>query len=537
MSNKLSRRQILKAGLGLSQLGLLGSFGLLNSPSSVRAEGRPQNAPSRIVTLYVHGGWMPIYAFCPLSSQQILDLLPEPTTESGEPAFFTPEDIRNLDGSGDALDPDDPSFMRLRSPHLWDEASLSAGMGDPRQNTSPHMWAYKEYELYKRLSIVHGIDMKTASHEAGTISAMCGAAGSNYRAPAIHSVVAAKLYEEFKNKRPLPAVAIGQAPVPVALNLAPYGSPTVLPNLDAIQYALSERPDNAWKGLRTRGTQEVPDFSNAITTPIDVNAMERHSMDRIRSIAQNANSASDAYLESMYDMYQTVSKQLAQDVIAMVEAQNGWENLPHPHWVNSGWTPYGLMHGRGISSDSGSSYANVFNLALRLMKADVTSAISIRLRGVGNFYFDSHGDGHRTQFLHNRSILDCIGRFLGEMQATPLPDGRSLLDDTLVLVFSEFARTWPNSNTCDHWPITSTLFAGGPVIPNRMLGSYDFEGLHPNSTGPNGGVLSVIEEGEAAPKMRPPTSADVVYTALAGMGIHDHFIPGGAGTIQGLFQS
>lgn len=536
MSHKLTRRQILKAGLGLSQLGLLGAFGLLDNPFA-RAEGRPDNAPSRIVTLYVHGGWMPIYAFCPLNAQQIMDLIPEPTTESGEPAFFTPADIRNLDGTGDAPDPDDPSLMRLRTPHLWDETSLSAGMGDARQSTAPHMWAYREYELYKRLSVVHGIDMKTASHEAGIVSAMCGAAGSSYRAPAMHSVVAAKLYDEFKSKRPLPAVALGQAPVPVALDLAPYGSPTILPNLDAVQFALSERPDNAWKGLRNRTTQDVPDYSNAITTPIGINPMERRALDRIRAISANAGSASDAYLESMYGMYSTVSQQLAQDVIAMVEAQKGWENLPHPHWIAENWTPYGIMHGRGISSDSGQGYANIFNLALRLMKADVTSAISIRLRGVGNFYFDNHGDGHRQQFLHNRSILDCIGRFLGEMQATMLPDGKSLLDDTLVLVFSEFARTWPRSGSCDHWPITSTLFAGGNVIPNRMLGSYDYSNLRPTSTGPNGGSLSIVEEGESSAKMRPPTSADVVYSALAGMGIHDHFIPGGAGTIQGLFYS
>ncbi len=536
MSRKLSRRQILKAGLGLSQLGLLGAFGMLDSRRAL-AEERPANAPSRILTLYVHGGWMPIYAFCPLDASQIQELLPEPTTESGEPAFFRPEDIKNLDGTGDAPDPNDPGISRLRVPHLWDESSLSASMGDARSGTAPHLWAYREYKLYERMSAVHGIDMKTASHEGGIISAMCGAAGSSYRAPAIHSVVAARLYEEFKSSRPLPAVALGAAPVPVALDLAPYGSPTVLPNLDTIQYSLSERPDTAWKGLRNRDTQDVPDFSNAITTPIGVNPMERYTLDRIRSIAQNAGTASDAYLESMYDMYSSVSTQLAQDVISMVEAQNGWENLPHPHWINSGWSPYGIMHGRGISSDAGGSYANVFNLALRLMKADVTSAISIRLRGVGNFYFDNHGDGHAQQFLHNRSIMDCIGRFMGEMQATRMPDGKSLLDDTLVLVFSEFARTWPNSNTCDHWPITSTFFAGGNIIPNRMLGNYDFTGLSPNSTGPNGGALSIIDEGESEAKMRPPTSADVVYTALASMGIHNHFIPGGAGTIQGLFES
>jgi hypothetical protein len=323
----------------------------------------------------------------------------------------------------------------------------------------------------------------------------------------------------------------------VPLDLAPEGAPTILPNLDALQYSLSERPDTAWKGLRDRQMQDVPDFTGSVTTQVGVNKLEAHVLERMRAIARNANSPEDAYLESMYDMYSGVSQQLARDVMTMVESETGWENLPHPHWVNSGWTPYGLMHGRGISSDSGTGYANVFNLALRLMKADVTSAISIGVRGVGNYYFDSHGDGHPTQFLHNRSLLDCIGRFLGEMKATPLGDGRTLLDDTLVLVFSEFARTWPTSNTCDHWPITSTIFAGAQTWPNRMIGGYDFNGIHPNGTGPNGAAMAIVDEGESEAKMRPATSADVVYTALAGMGIHGHFIPGGAGTIQGVFKS
>lgn len=533
MKMKLTRRQLLKASLGAAQLGLLGSFGLLRG---ARADQRPDNAPSRLVTIYVSGGWMPIYAFCPLNSQQILERLPEPTTTSGEPAFYRPEDIKNIDGSGDAMDPDNPAFQRLRVPHLWDEANLSMGMEDRRSNTAPHMWAYKHYELYKNLNIVHGIDMKTAAHEGAIISAMCGAAGSSYRAPAIHSVVAARLFEEFKNTRPLPAVSIGRAPVPVALDMAPEGSPTILPNLNALQYALSERTDTAWKGLRDRKTRDVLDYSGAVTTPIGLNTVENHVLDRVRSISKNANTASDAYLESMYQMYQGVSQQLARDVMTMVEGQKGWEHLPHPYWIPSNWTPYGLMHGRGINSDSGTGYASTFNLALQLMKADVTSAISIGLRGVGDFYFDSHGDGHPIQFLHNRSLLDCIGRFLGEMKATPLGNGKTLLDDTLVLVFSEFARTWPKSNTCDHWPITSTMYAGANVWPNRMIGNYDFTDIPINGTGPNGAAISIVDEGETEAKMRPPTSADMVYTALAGMGIHNHFIPGGAGTIEGVFK-
>ena len=70
-----------------------------------------------------------------------------------------------------------------------------------------------------------------------------------------------------------------------------------------------------------------------------------------------------------------------------------------------------------------------------------------------------------------------------------------------------------------------------------MIGNYDFTDIPLRGTGPNGAAIPIIDEGETEAKQRPPTSADMVYTALAGMGIHNHFIPGGAGTIQGVFKS
>jgi hypothetical protein len=365
---------------------------------------------------------------------------------------------------------------------------------------------------------------------------MCGAAGASYRAPAIHSVVAQRFYESTIDTRPVPAVSIGRAPVPVPLDTSPEGSPTILATLDTLRYSMSERPDLAWEGLRGRQVQDVQGYRDVVATPIGVNPMEKRTLDRLRAIARNSNAPTDAFKESMFDMFSTVSNQLAQDIIARVEQFQGWEHQPHPHWVASNWTPYGMMHGRGTSSDSGSGYATVLDLALQLMKADVTSSISVGLRGLSDFRFDNHGDGHPQQFLHNRSLLDCIGRFLGEMKATPAGDGKSLLDDTLVLVFSEFARTWPTSNSCDHWPITSTLFAGGGVHPNRMIGNYDFEGIGPRGVGPNGAPVALVEEGESEATRRPPKSADVIRTALEGLGIHDHFIPGGAGTIQGVLS-
>jgi uncharacterized protein (DUF1501 family) len=52
---------------------------------------------------------------------------------------------------------------------------------------------------------------------------------------------------------------------------------------------------------------------------------------------------------------------------------------------------------------------------------------------------------------------------------------RGLLDDTVVLVFSEMGRT-PKLNPAlgkDHWPVTSCLALGGGIAGGRVLGATD----------------------------------------------------------------
>ncbi|ABF92513.1 hypothetical protein MXAN_5398 [Myxococcus xanthus DK 1622] len=132
--------------------------------------------------------------------------------------------------------------------------------------------------------------------------------------------------------------------------------------------------------------------------------------------------------------------------------------------------------------------------------------------------------------------MDCVARFLGEMKASPAPGkpGKTLLDDTLVLVMSEFGRSWASRSSNgtynlpdDHHPYTSVMFAGGNVAANRQVGTYTTRGL--------GVPVDIIEETGQTQK-RVPRSAGVVTTALRIMGMETHhfFIPGGYGEVVGL---
>ena len=171
-------------------------------------------------------------------------------------------------------------------------------------------------------------------------------------------------------------------------------------------------------------------------------------------------------------------------------------------------------------------------MALRLLKSDLTSSVHVSL----NLDFDTHnGLGHAFSCAHGRAQMDLVARFLGELKATPAPGlpGKTMLDDTLVVVLSEFGRSWASPNTGgydlpdNHHPFTSVLYAGGNVAGNRQVGSYDRRGF---------GVPADLVEENGQPSSRVPRSADAVSTAMRIMGLdfHEFFIPGGYGEVVGL---
>ena len=127
--------------------------------------------------------------------------------------------------------------------------------------------------------------------------------------------------------------------------------------------------------------------------------------------------------------------------------------------------------------------------------------------------------------------MDVVGRLLGEMKATPIGGGRNLLDDTLVVIFSQFGRTAAKSGTCDHYPANSTVFVGGGIEPNRMVGGFTLEGM--STLGPLGRPIKIVDK-DGVSSTRPPKSADVIETILAIMGITNVFIQGGHGEAVGI---
>ncbi|MFO0725148.1 MAG: DUF1501 domain-containing protein [Myxococcota bacterium] len=526
----ITRRTLLKTGLGIGQLALLQRFGLGSARAQASGSG-----PTKLLSIYLQGGLHHELMWSPFSAAGITRFIRQPDGN----AIYAPSQVSNFDGSGDA-DADGP-IRRLRGPIYWNPASPSdSGLshqtnpanGRPYTSTG-YAFASPDYRLFDKVSLVHGIDQGTAAHQSGVVASLCGVAGGDFRAPAIQAVAANYLLSRFPD-RPLANVTIKGTVNPSAFNLPSPAAPVLLGSTGDLEYSISDRRDSAWQGLRTR--RDIPDLAFDGTAQagahLPATIVEDNVLRAIRGERRRSSHGTDTALEQLHDAYRGLSKTLAKDIVSTVTRTPGIEHLP----AALPWAPseaqLGWRIGYADAVTSGAEWMEDFDLALRLLKSDTTSCVTFKCLGLGNFNFDTHSANPFIPHSDNlHGALEVVGRLLIEMSLTPTSAGRTLLDDTLVVVFSEFGRTFPMSGGSDHNPYTSLLLAGGGIRGNRMIGGYD-----ETAPSPIGLPLSIQEESGALAS-RPPRAADAASTVLALLGLQpgtDYFIPGGYGEIQGL---
>jgi hypothetical protein len=511
---------------------------------------RAGTGPKKLLTIYVPGGWMPSMFFVPLSKQGVSTLMLSkpgdiPIVANKAPGGFTPAMVRALaDGSDIDPGPNAPS-QPIRIPQMWDAASLKAGKPDSEGAnplseqmglpTRPHGWAWVNYKLWEQCVVVHGVDQQTAAHESGIISMMSGAAGPNYRSPALHSVVANRFFGATKDQRALPCISIGSAPAPNPYNLPSVAAPTIVGTIDSVTDLLSDHSDYQWKGLRERSMRDAVDYAGQAAGQLPLTDLEAYALDAARARRGTTTDATDVVLQKLYDGLGDVSKLVSRDVVTLLEKTKGVEYLAQnrPYWAPA--SQQGPFVVPQFGYDVADEWNAPFDLALRFLKSNLSSSVALSCPGPESFYFDTHGAAPGAHFVKLWPTMEVIGRLLGEMKNSPGSGGGSLLDETLVVIWSEFARTWPNAG--DHWPSTSVVFAGGGIADNRMIGSYDEVNFGAGQS-PTGIPVDLLDE-SGNKVSRPPTSADIVFTALRALDIDskEFFIPGGPGEIVGVRKS
>lgn len=527
---KLSRRRLFEAGLGAAQVSLLSRFGL----GEARAQGMTAGKPTKLLAIWLDGGMHWESFFCPLTSAGISKFIPAPTGGL-IPYGYAPAQVENFDRS--AVDLNEPGPRRKwRGPIYWDWDMPSAATGavansGGAQQHRPYgyAWADPTYRLYSRAAVLIGADQGTASHFSGIVAGLCGVAGANFRAPSVQAVVAAAMASRFPD-RAIPNVTISGVS-PVSLSLPSIAAPTVVTTDASVEPTLSDRRDSAWKGLRTRTMQPDVFFDGSMGTgTVPTTRVDDYALKATRAKRGVSNAGTDALLEQLYDTYKGASRTVARDILSILSGVRGYQYLATADMkYPTNWT---ACIGSADSCGSGASLAN-YDFALKLLKSNLVTSVSLRATSINNFSFDTHSsNGVQIHTNHLRIAFEGIGRLLLEMSLTPGSEaGKTLLDETLVYVFSDFGRTFPKTGS-DHHPATCAILAGGSIIGNQMVGGYD----ETQNGSPMGVPVPLVEEtGDHV--SRDPKSQDVAATVLHAFGLEggrDYFIPGGYGYFDGV---
>jgi len=133
---KTSRRALLAASLGLGQLALLERFGMLRDASA----DTPADAPTKLLSIYLQGGWRPQYFFCRSRTRTADRAIPPPQD-------FVASHLSSRRTSSST------SRGRRQVRTAPDRAPLGSGEpGDAGAGVTPMGYAYVKHELWEHLS-------------------------------------------------------------------------------------------------------------------------------------------------------------------------------------------------------------------------------------------------------------------------------------------------------------------------------------------------------------------------------------------------
>lgn len=526
---KMSRRKLFELAFGASQVALLSGMGLQRAWARDRGD-----YPTKMLGIWLDGGCHWETFFSPFSAEGILKYMPEPTGGS-RPWGYLPSQVLNFDGSTPDLSDPGP-IRKIRGPIFWnwDDPKDTRGknpLSNDAQNYRPwgYAWADPTYKLYEKTAVLVGADQGTAAHASGVIASMCGVAGSNFRAPTVQAVIAAAMAQRFPD-RPIPNVNLGGYATE-ALGLPAIARPTRLNTMSSIAPTLSERRDSAWLGLRDRTEIEGLAFDGSSTSErVQASVVDAALLKAMRLERGRSTQGTDALLEQLYETYKKTSNAIARDVLTVLERTPSWEHL-----IQDPLYPMADTACIGVADSCGPmSSVAPYDFALQLLKSELVTSVNVRATSFSNASFDTHtSDGPQIHTNHLRIALEGAARVCLEMSLTPSSTrpGKSLLDETLVYIYSDFGRTFPKRGS-DHHPATCAILVGGGVRGDQMLGGYD----ETMNGSPMGSPVRIIEEtGDVS--MRAPRSQDIAATVMHAFGLEggkDFFIPGGFGHFDGV---
>jgi hypothetical protein len=130
-----------------------------------------------------------------------------------------------------------------------------------------------------------------------------------------------------------------------------------------------------------------------------------------------------------------------------------------------------------------SGFGNSLILARNLLQADAGTRFILASHGGWDHHSDIYRENTRSHQVLIRELDQALGNVIRDLDSTPSRhrEGRTLLDDTLVIAMSEFGRvpgpiTETRKGREHHIKVHSGVFAGGGVTRGAVIGRTDDAG-------------------------------------------------------------
>jgi uncharacterized protein (DUF1501 family) len=139
-----------------------------------------------------------------------------------------------------------------------------------------------------------------------------------------------------------------------------------------------------------------------------------------------------------------------------------------------------LRSGFGTRGDA-LAYQSQIPLAIEALYTDIANSVMISTE----LAWDTHAENYLQNAFHDQLFAGLTQLVDGLIAQPGRAAGTTMLDDTVVVVFSEMSRTlYLNGYTMDagkdHWPVTPALVIGAGVRGGQVFGGVDLDGASIN---------------------------------------------------------
>lgn len=332
----------------------------------------------------------------------------------------------SLSGGWDIIEGTDPKTSSSSGLDMIYDYGLSHQLAGSSDNTARlGRWLPRIASHGQDVVIVRGISMGTTSHDAGRTYMDTGilSNGGTVNAASIPAIVASE------SAATIPIIQLGGMEPQTDRGLLNPVSVVRANNLELYREMYPTADDE--KARKLAMLQHLRNSVTRVQSRIEKSAAEE--IDRLASLAAAESKITTQFANNVGEKLSLTDEEVASF------------NTGIPANVNAGST-------------------QSFSLALKLVKEGICDCVNL---GIGGF------DTHSNQTANLEPRMAQVDFSISQL-VQGLKDA-NMLDNTLVVVYSDFGRTPKinGSNGRDHWPVGGALMIGGGIQGGRVVGGTD----------------------------------------------------------------